>query len=177
MSDPGPDLDIDPEPRALQYRLVDAGDEWWLIREYPAVPRSPDESVAVAHAREILPSDDRGHVDRFALPDAAYAELDAEPGDVVSLPEADGAQAQVMIDGLAAAFKPTMEAMAELAEAVVEGFSAAFADAVTVDGDDEEDGESAAAGRLPEPVQEARERREAQRERERDAAGAWYPDD
>ncbi|QLH82451.1 hypothetical protein [Halosimplex pelagicum] len=165
------ELDIDPNSQALQYRIVEHGGHWFLRRQHPEFPRTPDESVAVAEARRILPTTSEGV---FVVPGRTREQLDAEPGDVVSIVAVAAARAGVLLDGFTDALEPFMRTVSEAAEAIADGFATALQQALTRQ-------ESAAAGdrddRLPESIREARARRDQQRERERDAAGSWHPPD
>jgi len=159
------DLSIDPESPALQYEIVQDGwGRWRLERAHPEVPRTPDENLAVAEARNVLPTDEH---DRLYVPDALHEELDAEPGDVVSLVTVVSAWVSVFVDTMSAALQPLMESIANAAEEFARGVADAFSG--LGDAGDEED--STRDGRLPESIREARERREQQRESTRDAVG------
>jgi len=74
--------DIDPDSQALQYRIEDVDGTWVLVREYPEMPRTPAETLALEYLQELLVTDGSGH---WIVPDAARPHLDAEPGDVVSI--------------------------------------------------------------------------------------------
>lgn len=167
--------DIDPDSKALQYRIEDVDGTWVLVREYPKMPRTPDETVALAYLQELLVTDGDGH---WLVHEAARPHLDAEPGDVVSIIAVGNAQTQVVIDamgtiadGFAEAVAPALEALNEVAEELHHSMLQSVRDglASAAAADDEDSGESA----LPEPIREARERREQQRESERSATD-WY---
>lgn len=159
------DLSIDPESPALQYEIVeDQWGRWRLERAHPEYPRTPDEDVAVAELRSVLPTDEH---DRLYVPDALCGELDAEPGDIVSLATVASASASVFVDAMSTALQPLIESIADVAEAFVEGAAEAFSGLGHADDGEDSDRD----GRLPEPIREARERRDAQREAHRDAVG------
>ncbi|MDS0284695.1 hypothetical protein [Haloarcula onubensis] len=163
------ELNIDPRSDALQYRIEEHGDVWMLRREYPEMPLTPDEHYAMAEIRAVMPTT---YHDRIVVPEAAQDHLDSAPGDVVSIVTVADAQVQVMIDGISSALQPMMEAVEAVAEAFAGGLQSAMVDALTVDESSQDKGRESA---LPPKIQEARQRREEQREQERRKAGSRYP--
>ncbi|WP_126665258.1 hypothetical protein [Haloterrigena salifodinae] len=150
-----PELDVDPESKALQYRIIDENGQWVLEPVYPAFPRSPDEIAAIMHATRALSTDNAG---RIILPERTRDWLDAEPGDVVSLATVVSAHAVAFSDAFSDALEPLMDAVAEAAESVASALSECF------DGTDLEDDRRDRNARLPDHIREARRRRDEQRE-------------
>jgi len=163
-------LNIDPTSDALKYRITATGDTWILQREHPEMPLTPDEHYAMAEIRAFMPTT---YDNRIVVPEAARDHLDAAPGDVVSIVTVADAQVQVMLNGISSALQPMMEAVEAVAEAFAGGLQSAMVDALTVDESSQDKGRESA---LPPKIQEARQRREEQREQERRKAGSRYPD-
>lgn len=160
-------LDTDPKSPALQYEIVedDAG-RWRLERAHPEMPRTPRENQVVAVVMSVLPTDQD---DRPYVPPRVADELDAEPGDTISLVTVAAKWASVMAAGIQEAMRPLVKmvehAVSNLGEALNDTFSRSLGAA-----DSEERDE-----RLPEAFVEARERKRSKREREREQAGSHYP--
>ena len=161
-------INIDPESRALQYRIDERDGVWYLRREYPDMPRTPDEHYAMAHIRAVMPSNADG---QLTITDAVQERLDAEVGDVVSVVTVASAQVQVIVGATANALQPLIESINRIAEEFVGELQSAMVDALTADGEDDDD------GRLPEKFQKARRRRDDQRENARHQAGSHFPED
>lgn len=159
-------INIDPESRALQYRIEEQDGVWYLRREYPDMPRTPDEHYAMAHIRALMPSTAAGHI---VVREPVRDRLEAEPGDVVSIITVASAHAQVIADAAKTVFQPVVEALNRIADEFVSELRSAMVETLTADQGDDED------SRLPEKFQEARERRERQREVQRHEANAHYP--
>jgi len=163
-------LDIDPRSPVLQYEIVEDGvGRWRLERTNPEYPRTPEENRVVTHARSMLPTDAGGQP---YIPPRARDELDAEPGDVISLFAVINAQIAGVMNGLTAAFELLIDDITDGIQSFADAFETAFEDAASDDGSDDDDGRR----QLPEPIREARKRAAEQREAQRRASG-WYDHD
>lgn len=94
---------------ALQYRILERGNEWVLEPAHPEFPRTLVERDAIEDAKRVFPLDDEG---RIVIPDPTRDYLDAEPGDVVSLASVTGTHAVAVrdvLEGLRASIRSAVE--------------------------------------------------------------------
>ncbi|SNZ18216.1 hypothetical protein SAMN06269185_3297 [Natronoarchaeum philippinense] len=165
-------LSIDRDSKALQYRILDAGDHWVLERAAPEFSLTPDEFRATELARSMLPTDRR---DRIVVPPIVQQEIDAGAGDAISLVVVVNAHVRVFTDAMQTAIDPLIDAMANAAEAFSDAFASAVSSALSSIEPDA--GGQDRDAQLPEPIRAARRRREQQRETARRTTGAHYPGD
>lgn len=167
---PDQSLNIDPDSPALQYEIVEDQFGRWRLERVNDMPRTPHENLAVAEVRNVLPTD--GH-DRIYVPATTREEIDAEPGDVVSLVSVASAHLRVVLGAVQEAMGPFFEALHDITNGIMDALTEAFAETFTEDGGSDRHRDK----RLPEHIQKARERRREQRERAREQTNTRFTND
>ena len=130
--------------------------------------------MVVAEVRAIFPTDQH---DRLYIPVVTCQELDAEPGDVVSLITVASVHASVFVDTMSSALQPVVESIADLATEFTSAIGEAFSGLSAPVEDGHEDSGDPREERLPDSIQEARaRRREQKRSEERELGDNRYGD-
>jgi bifunctional DNA-binding transcriptional regulator/antitoxin component of YhaV-PrlF toxin-antitoxin module len=161
MTEPD-DINIEPSSDALQYRIEESGDRWLLHWEHPEMPLTPDEHYVMAHVRAMMPTTAHG---RIVIPEMTRERLVSEPGDVISIVAVAGAHVQALTSAISSAIQPIIQSVNDIMAEVAEAFQSELTAALTEDASTGNQSETESdSSQLPARFQEARERREQQRE-------------